>query len=44
MKGTVFKGKAPLEKSSAFHLLSRWFLAQLLESEDGGDMFLRNVG
>jgi hypothetical protein len=32
--------------SSALHLLSRWFLAQLIyfDPEDGGDVFLRNVG
>jgi hypothetical protein len=29
----------------ACHLLLRWFLAGLFfEPEDGGDMFLRNVG
>jgi hypothetical protein len=30
---------------SACHLLSHWFLVRLiLDPEDGGDMFLRNVG
>jgi hypothetical protein len=29
---------------SACRLLSRWYLAQLFDSEDGGDMFLTNVG
>jgi lysyl-tRNA synthetase class I len=34
-----------LTPSAACHLLSRWFLAQLIfDPEDGGDMFLPNVG
>jgi hypothetical protein len=28
----------------AVHALSQWFLAWLFCPEDGGDMFLRNVG
>jgi hypothetical protein len=32
-----------MSTGSALHLLSPWFLARL-DPEDGGDMFLRNVG
>jgi hypothetical protein len=34
------------EDIAACHLFSRWFLAELIffDPEDGGDMFLRNVG
>jgi hypothetical protein len=33
-----------MRKGSACHLLSHWFLARFFDPEDGGDMFLRNVG
>jgi hypothetical protein len=28
----------------ACHLLSRWFLGLFFDPENGGDMFIRNVG
>jgi hypothetical protein len=38
---SIFKVK---KISSAWYLLSRWFLAELIFlPEDGGDKFLRNV-
>jgi hypothetical protein len=34
------------EEHIASHLLSRWFLAELIffDPQDGGDMFFQNVG
>jgi hypothetical protein len=40
----IFRGQEIIQQEPACHLLTCWFLLDYFDPEDGGDMFLRNVG